>query len=161
MDQQQIAALYPLALDVRALFHQMRAAIGTIHADAGISAGMRAVLENVIVDGPQTVPRMARARPVTRQHIQSLVNDLMAEGLVEYRANPAHKRSQLVCPTEAGKAAFDALTAHEIAVFAQIDVGLSPEEIDEARRVLDRLLTTFRRMDWEKLASRGGRAKPR
>lgn len=157
MNQKQIAALYPLALDLRALFHQMRAAIGTIHAETGITAGMRAVLESVLVDGPQTVPQLARARPVTRQLIQSLVNDLLAADLVEYRPNPAHRRSKLVSPTKAGRAAFDTLMARELAVFEQVDLALSPEEIEAAHRVLAQLLETFRVTDWAALTPQNGK----
>ena len=34
----------------------------------------RAVLEYLLINGPATVPAIARARRVTRQHMQALVN---------------------------------------------------------------------------------------
>lgn len=50
-----------------------------------------------------SVPQLARARPVSRQHIQALVNPLVAEGLVELGENPAHKRSKFVDLTDQGR----------------------------------------------------------
>jgi hypothetical protein len=41
-----------------------------------MTAGKRGVLKGLDRLGPQTVPQMARARPVSRQHIQTLVNRL-------------------------------------------------------------------------------------
>jgi DNA-binding MarR family transcriptional regulator len=45
---------------------------------------------------------MARARRVTRQRIQSLVNALAKVGLVESISNPASKRSPLISLTQTG-----------------------------------------------------------
>ena len=78
MNREQIQAFYPLSKSVRSLFHKMGAAAAALHEGSGISTGMRAVLENVVEGGPMTVPEMARMRPVSRQHIQVLVNDLLA-----------------------------------------------------------------------------------
>jgi len=44
---------------------------------------MRAVLEGLDRSGPRTVPAMARARLVTRQHIQTILNELLERKLVE------------------------------------------------------------------------------
>jgi MarR family len=54
------------------------------------------VLRGLRRHSAQTVPNMARMRPVSRQHIQELVNRLHATGLVEFEENPAHRRSHLV-----------------------------------------------------------------
>jgi DNA-binding MarR family transcriptional regulator len=68
-----------------------------------MTLGMRAALELLLVGGPATVPRIARSRGVTRQHVQALVNGLLAQGLVALRPNPAHKRSPLVALSPAGE----------------------------------------------------------
>ena len=59
--------------------------------------------------GPQTVPTMARARNVSRQHVQKSVDGLAAGGLVSLRDNPAHRRSPIVELSDAGKALFAAI----------------------------------------------------
>jgi len=106
------------------------------------------------------VPQLARARPVSRQLIQSFVNALLALSLVEYTVNPAHKRSKLVSSTDAGKAAFDELTVREHEIFAKTDLALSPDDIDAARRVLDVVLAMLRDTDWQALAEDRPRRKP-
>lgn len=143
MNQAQRDAFYPLSLAVRRLFHKLGHGAATLHQDTGVSAGMRAVLESVINDGPQTVPQMARVRPVTRQHIQGLVNTLLDEGYVETIDNPAHKRSRLISPTPLGEMAFRALREKENQSFRDVKIDATAAELEAATRVLTALITTF------------------
>jgi DNA-binding MarR family transcriptional regulator len=80
-------------------------------ATAGFASagGEWGVLRMLVKSGPQTVPEMARSRPVSRQHCQTICNTLEAEGLVEFVDNPKHKRSKLVRATKKGRARFDAM----------------------------------------------------
>lgn len=91
--------------EVRLLYQSLVQMGEKIHKGSTISMGMRAVLEYLDRNGRTTVPQMAKARRVTRQRIQTLVNALLAEGLVEIQPNPASKRSPLVglCESGAGK----------------------------------------------------------
>ena len=56
------------------------------------------------LSGPQTVPAMERARLVTRQHIQTILNELLERKLVETQDNPAHKSSPLIMLSAEGAA---------------------------------------------------------
>lgn len=151
VDKQQLDAFYPLTLAVRRLFHKLAYGVAGLHQDTDISVGMRAVLETVIDGGPQTVPHMAKVRPVTRQHIQSLVNALLEGGYVEYRDNPAHKRSKLVAPTERGVRVFAAMRARENEAFSRARVDASSQELEAATRVLRALIATFEAPEWRSL----------
>ena len=73
--------------------------------------GVWGLLRSLKLGGPQTVPDLARARPVARQHIQKLADALAAERLVAFAPNPAHRRSQLVALTPAGERLYESLTA--------------------------------------------------
>ena len=85
------------------LFYQSLVQIGEqIHAGSNISLGMRAVLEYLERNGDATVPHMARARRVTRQRIQAIVNELLEVGLVKSIDNPASKRSPLIALSKTG-----------------------------------------------------------
>ena len=64
--------------------------------------GMRGVLEFLDRNGNATVPQMARARRVTRQRIQILVNSLFELGLAKSVENPASRRSPLIVITVKG-----------------------------------------------------------
>ena len=88
--------------EVRLLYQSLVQVTDELHAGSNISLGMRAVLEYLKRNGDTTVPQIARARRVTRQRIQTLVNALLAEDLVESTSNPASKRSPLIALTAAG-----------------------------------------------------------
>lgn len=69
-----------------------------------------------VIDGPLTVSEIARAMGITRQSVQRTADLLVAEGLLAYRDNPAHRRAKLVEITDAGRAANDAIApAHRVA----------------------------------------------
>jgi DNA-binding MarR family transcriptional regulator len=135
-------ALVRVAAGVRKLFHQLRALADQLHANAeGFTASHRAVMESLWHGGPQTVPALARARPVARQHIQVLVNDLAAMELVEMLPNPAHKRSALVALTAAGRKRFDAIRRKERAFLAHLALPLTPHELGAVADQLQTLST--------------------
>ena len=153
MDVEQAQSFYPLSLAVRSLFHKLGEAVTALHEDSGVSGGMRAVLESVITGGPQTVPQMARARPVSRQHIQTLVNALLAVGCVAYADNLAHKRSRLVRPTDKGRKVFAALRRREGVAFARLPLAIAPEDLDRARGVLAALIEVFQGAAWQDIVN--------
>jgi DNA-binding MarR family transcriptional regulator len=99
----QQTALEALLNEVRLLYQSMVQIGEHIHEDTQISMGMRAVLEYLAREGDATVPQMARARRVTRQRIQSVVDNLMAVRLVTRRDNPESRRSPLVTLTAQGR----------------------------------------------------------
>jgi len=148
MNQQQLKSFYPLTLSVRRLFHKLGHGIAALHQNSDVSVGMRAVLESVIDGGPQTVPHMAKIRPVTRQHIQTLVNELLEGSYVEYVDNPAHKRSKLVAPTKRGMRVFEKMRSIESEAFKRAKIDVTSEELEAARKVLSALITTFESEEW-------------
>ncbi|GAA4535199.1 MULTISPECIES: MarR family winged helix-turn-helix transcriptional regulator [Nonomuraea] len=106
----------------------------------GLSVGVRAVLNMLREHGPMTVPQMGRAQALSRQFVQRMSNDAAALGLVEFVANPAHKRSSLVRMTEAGRAAITALIDRERAMLAPVGEHVTGAEVDACVRVLSSLL---------------------
>ena len=104
-----------------------------------ITLGMRAILEFLSLNGPTSVPNIARSRRVTRQHIQVLVNDLLDEGCVELGANPAHKRSPLVRLTKRGEQTLARMSKRETAVFGDLEIGASDAQLDRTSRTLRRV----------------------
>ncbi len=88
--------------EVRLLYQSLIQIGEEVHADSNVSMGMRAVLEYLDRNGAATVPHIARARRVTRQRIQTLVNALLEVGLVKSISNPASKRSPLIKLTNTG-----------------------------------------------------------
>jgi DNA-binding MarR family transcriptional regulator len=81
---------------------------------------------------------MAAARPVSRQHCQTLVNGLAEQGLVEFLDNPRHKRSKLVRITKRGRARFESMKAQFTDVAAVYAPHFSAAEVEAATDVCRR-----------------------
>jgi len=79
MNASQTAALLRLFDEIPATLHRLKAVATRVHGLDASSAGRRGILRSLDSMGPQSVPQMARARPVSRQHIQVLVNGLLED----------------------------------------------------------------------------------
>lgn len=97
----------------------------------------------LVKDGPQTVPEMARSRPVSRQHCQTIINALEAQGLVEFVDNPKHKTSKLVRATKKGRARFESMRKQFLAasgvyapLFTASEVTMATDVCRRAREVI-------------------------
>jgi DNA-binding MarR family transcriptional regulator len=68
------------------------------------------------VDGaPAPAAQVARAMGLTRQAVQQTADALEAEGLIQYRANPNHRRAKLIEATALGRQRLAAVQARQIA----------------------------------------------
>ena len=111
------------------LNHELRGLAQRVHQDDEATAARSGLMRSLILSGPQTVPEMARARSVTRQSIQQIVNQLKQRGYVESQDNIEHRRSFLIAPTQAGEAWFDSLTNREAEYLKGQELPLSVQEI--------------------------------
>jgi len=139
MRQSQVAALLRLIDENTALFHRLRAVAGDVHGDRIPSAARRGILRSLDSFGPQTVPRIARSRPVSRQHIQMLVNGLPRDGLVVTEENPAHRKSTLLRLTAEGKRQLERMQRRESGFLAGARLSLEAEAINRAADTLSLL----------------------
>lgn len=129
-------ALHDLLTEVLNTFFHLRAVgqeSGMVNAQGGSHWGLMRLLAD---GGPQTVPQLARQRHVARQYIQRIANELEEQGLVEFAANPAHKRSKLVRLTTAGRAAYDAMNERILALCAEAAHGLAAGKLRDAADLL-------------------------
>ena len=129
-------ALVQLFDEVRLLEHQLVRTVEVLHADLAVTAPRRAVLEYLHRHGPSTVPDIARARLVTRQHIQVLADGLLADGLVARTPNPAHQRSPLLALTGDGAALITLLLEREQQFLRRQLGGIDPAAVTAAAQVL-------------------------
>lgn len=128
----------------RHLFHRLANAADAAHADLGVTASQRAVLEALARDGAQSVPQIARAKGVSRQHIQMIVNSLSAAGLVDARDNPAHQRSPLLVLTPDGERCFRDIGNREQEILTELaqsfrlgDLEVAAETLRKASDLVD------------------------
>ncbi len=118
--------------EVRLLYHRMVQVGEQLHADEPVTLGMRAVLEFILRNGPTTVPVVARSRSVTRQHIQTLVNDLLEQDLVVFKDNPLHKRSSFVTLTKKGDRVIRRMRKRESQLYQATKFGVKRNELKTA-----------------------------
>jgi DNA-binding MarR family transcriptional regulator len=122
--------------EVRLLNHRLVQVADRLHADGDVSTPGRAVLEYLHNNGPSSVPTIARARYVTRQHIQAIVDGLATAELVEPMVNPAHRTSPLIALTEAGRDVFARMQSRERQLIEQLAERLDGEPIERATILL-------------------------
>lgn len=112
--------------EIRLTFH----ALGSFASRVGdLDTPGRAVLEFLIRNGPTTVPEIARRRGVTRQHIQTIVNDLAERDLVTSEPNPAHQRSHLITLTRSGSERISRIISNERQLLAPFIDGIDPAQL--------------------------------
>ena len=136
-DAAKTESMFNLLLESIRLSFRLRA-IGkrTGHVTPG-GGGIWGFLHSLAVDGPQTVPRLARARPVTRQHIQQIANEAAADGLIEFIDNPAHKRSKLLRLTPKGERVDAEMTARLKTFAGDLAEDFDAAELATTARVLN------------------------
>ncbi len=133
------------------MFHRLRMTADEVHHQGEMSGGLRSILRSLDKQGAQTVPQMARIRSVSRQHVQMLVNQLAEEGLVEFLANPAHKRSPLARLTPQGKRTVDAMNRRENKLLGKSDLGVTEKKLREAAETLRTVRAYFESDQWKQL----------
>lgn len=134
-------------LAVRRLFHVLAGTADRAHADVGITASMRAVMETLHERGPRTVPQVAREQGVSRQHIQVVVNGLLEVGLVECLDNPDHLRSPIVRLTPAGARAFEAIRRREARLLAELAKKIPGADLKVTLKTLNAMEAGLNRQD--------------
>jgi DNA-binding MarR family transcriptional regulator len=141
--------LETLFAEVLVLAIQLSKTTRSLHRSDRLPSGGRALLQFIERTGPHTVPQVARARATSRQNIQMLVNQLEALGLIEFIANPAHKRSDLLRITPDGRALLSRATEREAKFLApllpharEVDVLAAAELLQKIRLLLAEELPT-------------------
>src|SRR5215469_11125409 len=103
-------AIADLMLEAAQFFFRMRAMGQKTGLITSWGAGAFGFMRSLALTGPLTVPQIAKMRPVSRQRMQRLADELAAEGLVEFIGNPQHRRSKLVRLTAKGDARYRELS---------------------------------------------------
>lgn len=119
-------------------------AITQATAGFATAGGEWGILRTLVKEGSQTVPEMARSRPVSRQHCQTIANALEAQGLVEFVDNPKHKKSKLVRVTKKGRVRFQSMRKQFLAAagvyapfFTAAEVNAATEVCRRARELIE------------------------
>src|SRR5262249_14259212 len=109
-------------------------------ADKGLTSARWQVLGAIaLAQRPLTVPQIARRMGLTRQSVHVTVRRLVGDGLLELATSADHRRSQLVCLTALGRAAYAAMDARQAGWVNRLAAGIGHSELETTARVLDEL----------------------
>ena len=106
----------------------------------GISVADRAVMEFLYPDKMMSVPEIAEQYKVSRQHVQSTINSLLAAALVVAKENPRHKRSPLMMLNPKGRELFKAVLKKDEEVIEILFSHISQSNIHVTKQTLQSLL---------------------
>lgn len=134
----------PLALDllIREIlfsYFRLNATGERIFAGSGLTPGKVSLMRSLSEEGPQSVAQIARARPVARQGIQRMADELAAGGLIEFVENPSHRRAKLARLTPKGEKVIKQSMAAELRWAARLAREFEESEVETARDVVRRL----------------------
>jgi len=133
-------ALRDLLIELGFVFFRAQAITNRLSASQGLTAGKMSMLRSLEDGGPQTVPEIARARPVARQPVQRMANELVAARLAHWGPNPKHARSKLLGLTEKGRKTLNHAKYEEVKIASEmIGDAISEKSIITATRVLHRV----------------------
>ncbi|MEF2074748.1 MarR family winged helix-turn-helix transcriptional regulator [Consotaella aegiceratis] len=84
----------------------------------------------------RSVSELAREVGISRQGVQRIVNELVADGTLSYEPNPRHKRAQLVVFTREGRRLYDRALAVQKPWAQALAKSLAPTQITSATTAL-------------------------
>jgi DNA-binding MarR family transcriptional regulator len=150
MPNTSASTLYQLIWQTRRLFQRLRATSEDLLVGRGINTGQRAMLEFLHLKQPQTVPQIAREKSVSRQHVQTVANSLLALKLIESVENPDHKRSPLLKLASKGKALFESIQKDEAVFIRLMEKKFSQKELTTALNTLESFDGYLASGDWKR-----------
>ncbi|MFI8278193.1 MarR family winged helix-turn-helix transcriptional regulator [Streptomyces sp. NPDC085929] len=96
-------------------------------------------LMSVVSEDSRPVARAARRLGVARQGVQRIANELVRDGLAEFRDNPDHRTSPLLALTPTGRRALEAITVRADAAHRVMGEGFAQADLAAVRALLRRL----------------------
>jgi DNA-binding MarR family transcriptional regulator len=126
-------------LEVAQCFFRIRALGQKAGLITNWGAGAFGFMRSLALLGPLTVPQIAQMRPVSRQRMQRLADELAAEGLVTFIDNPRHRRSKLVQLTPEGEARYRELDTRLLSIASTLGADLSEAKVREATNIVRQL----------------------
>jgi DNA-binding MarR family transcriptional regulator len=132
-------AIAELMLEVAQCFFRIRAVGQKTGLITSWGGGAFGFMRSLALLGPLTVPQIAQMRPTSRQRMQRLADELVAQRLVTFIDNPKHRRSKLVQLTRKGDARYRELNARFLVIASTMGVALSEADIRRTTEIVRQL----------------------
>ena len=125
-----------LIRDILFCYFRLNAGGERMFARLGQTPGQVSLMRSLQEEGPQSVAQLARSRPVARQGVQRMADELSAAGLIEFVPNPSHRRAKLARLTTRGRLLMEKAMAGELRWAAHLAQNFSAREIETTRDVI-------------------------
>ncbi|WP_328290457.1 MarR family winged helix-turn-helix transcriptional regulator [Nocardia aurantiaca] len=113
---------------VRTVWLSMRAAIGEVLKDFGLTTSQYATLMMTRKQPGKSVADIARDVGSTRQAANEMLAGLEKAGLIERHPHPTDRRTHQIQLTDAGRALYDRARAAVDRREAELEAGFTPEQ---------------------------------
>jgi len=131
--------MHRLANSIRRTYNRLYAVTDEIHEGSDLTAPKRTLLLDLGREGALTIPALAKLRCVSRQIIQTQMNELIGSGLVVTKDNPSHKRSFLLELTASGERTVREIVARESEYLEALGWLPDAEALSACQEVLDEI----------------------
>ncbi len=139
-------ALTELVLAVFRLNGNFLKAAESIAVPVGLTAARWQVI-GAVIEAPGTVADVARKMGLARQSVQRVADVLVADGMLEYCDNPAHKRAKLIQITERGRSAIARIAPRQHRWADVTSEGLSRDRLLDALELIRNVSQRIEAMD--------------
>jgi len=133
------AELHTLFREVFLLHATLTEISDKVHEQAGMRTPQIRVAHTLLRRGQATVPDVAYDLNISRQFVQSTINELEALGMVSFHPNPRHKRSKLIELTTIGKEKLEQATEREEAIIQNVLPQIESKGVEDATELLESL----------------------
>jgi DNA-binding MarR family transcriptional regulator len=153
------AAVTAVADSVRDLMRAMRKSKARMTAGGhdDVESATQAVLHVIAAGGPMRASELAGCVHSDLSTVSRQAAGLVADGLLERRADPVDGRASLLALTEPGEAAVAAREASRLAFFARVLDGWTEDDLRQFAGLLSQFTTSYDRVLADSIA---GRARP-
>lgn len=129
-------------LDLTSVYFKLSARTDALLKEYGLSSGRMGILRSLNQLGPKSISEIARLRPVSRQGVQRMANELVALGLVEVENSAEDRRSKILSLTQEGRSAYKKAARAQQSVMTALASDYDAEELENARKFLKKLEKT-------------------
>ena len=98
-----------------------------------------------VLEEPLPVAEIARRVGLTRQSVQRVANDVVAQGWARWRPNPERRRQNLLVLTDKGRQAITALTAEQHAWADAVGQEIGEKDLKTLGTLISRVTEASRR----------------
>jgi len=131
------AELHALFKEVVHLQMILSEAEDEIHEQAGMRTSQVKLANTLLELGQATVPDMAHTMKVSRQFVQTAVNELEKQGVLVFMENPRHKRSKLLKVTDHGRKILKEVARNEAGIIQQLLPNVNAASVMDASKLLE------------------------